>query len=65
MFTMIVVGLVTAVLLAVVARWLVRTPEPPPVIYLQVVSIEPQPQGNGCLPIIILIGVILFALTLG
>lgn len=63
MSTMILAGLVAAVLLAAVANLSVRKPEPPPIIYVQAAPAEPQ--ATGCLPLIVLVLVILAALAFG
>jgi hypothetical protein len=63
MNTMILIGLVTAVLLAAVGRMVQPQPQSPPVIYVQIPLAEPA-GDSGCLPLLILVGVILLAITL-
>jgi hypothetical protein len=62
--TTILVGLVAAALLAAVARLVIRTPQPPQIIYVQVAPAEPQAQPGGCLPLLVLLLVVLVALAL-
>lgn len=62
--TMILAGLVATVLLAAVAGMVMPTPQPPPVIYVQVAPAEPPEQSTGCLPFLILLLVVLAALAL-
>lgn len=63
MNTTILIGLVAAVLLAAVGRLVQPQPQSPPVIYVQIPSAEPA-GDTGCLPLLILVGVILLAIAL-
>jgi hypothetical protein len=56
---LIFLGLAAAVLLAAVAS-LPSRPQPPQIIYLQTTPTEPG--GSGCLPLLLLVGVIVAAL---
>jgi hypothetical protein len=60
MNVLILVGLLVAVLLASVVRSATGQPQPPQVIYLQAAPTEPA-RGAGCLPLLVLLGVILLA----
>lgn len=62
MNTVIVIGLVAAVLLVAVGRIGSPQPQPPQIIYVQVAPVESA--GGGCLPLVILVGVILLAIAL-
>jgi hypothetical protein len=63
MTTTILIGLVAAVLFAVVRSLFARQPQPPQIIYVQVVPTEPT-SPMGCLPLLVLILVIVAALSL-
>lgn len=63
MNTVIVIGLVAAVLLVAVGRIGSPQPQPPQIIYVQVAPVE-SAGGVGCLPLVILVGVILLAIAL-
>lgn len=61
MESLIFLGLAAAVLLAAVASLLPSRPQPPQIIYVQTAPAEPS--GSGCLPLLILVGVIVVALA--
>lgn len=63
MNALIFIGLVAAVLVAAVGRRVTPQPQPPQVVYVQVAPTE-SPSGGGCLPLIILAGIVLLALAL-
>jgi hypothetical protein len=62
MNVLILVGLSVAVLLTAVGRRAPSQAQPPQVIYVQAAPVE-SPSGTGCLPLLILVGVILFAIA--
>jgi hypothetical protein len=62
METLIIFGLVAAVLVTTAWSLLGQRPQPPQIIYVQ--AAPPEAGGTGCLPLIVLIAVILFALRL-
>ena len=63
--TMIIAGLVAAVVLGGIARMVAPAPPQSPVIYVQLAHAEPPAQGSGCLPLLVLVLVIVAALALG
>lgn len=62
METLIIFGLAAAVLFTAAWSLLGQRSQPPQIIYVQ--AAPPTSGGTGCLPLIILIAVILFALRL-
>ncbi|NTU85421.1 MAG: hypothetical protein HGA45_39720 [Chloroflexales bacterium] len=60
MNALILIGLVAAVLLAAIGRMVAPQPQPPQIIYVQATPME-STGGAGCLPLLILVGVILLA----
>lgn len=62
MSTTILIGVVAAVLFAVVMHMFDRQPQPPQIIYVQVTPTEPS--SMGCLPLLVLILVVLVAVSL-
>lgn len=62
METLISFGLAAAVFVTTAWSLLGQRPQPPQIIYVQ--AAPTQASGAGCLPLIILIAVILFALRL-
>lgn len=65
MSSMLILGLAAAVLLATITNSAVaERPQPPQIIYVQ--SAAPaEPSGSGCLPLLIVLGVILAAIAFG
>jgi hypothetical protein len=63
MENLIMLSLAAAVLLAAVAGARGQQPQPPQIIYVQQVAPE-EPRGSGCLPLLVLLGVVLGALFL-
>lgn len=63
MNTLIVLGLAAAVLFAAAGSLLPNRVQPPQIIYMQAPPPADQ-SGAGCLPLIILAGVVLLAFTL-
>ncbi|RRR71743.1 MAG: hypothetical protein EI684_11105 [Candidatus Viridilinea halotolerans] len=63
METLIIFGLGTAVLFTTAWNWLGRRTQPPQIIYVQAAADEPR--GTGCMPLIVLLAIIFFALQLG
>ncbi|NTU79081.1 MAG: hypothetical protein HGA45_06720 [Chloroflexales bacterium] len=63
MNTLIVLGLAAAVLFAAAGSLLPNRVQPPQIIYVQA-PLTDQAGGAGCLPLIILAGVVLLAFTL-
>jgi hypothetical protein len=63
MSTTILIGLVAAVLFAVVMRMFASQPQPPQIIYVQVTPAEPS-SPTGCLPLLVLLLVVLAAISL-
>lgn len=61
MENLIILGLAAAVLIPAIAGARGRQPQPPQIIYVQHVAPE-APSGSGCLPLLVLIGVVLGAL---
>lgn len=59
---LIMLGLTVAVLIAAISSLFRQRPQRPQIIYVQPAPLEPD--GSGCLPLIILIAFILFALRL-
>jgi len=64
MNNLIVLGLFTVVLVSLVGGLFPNRPQPPQVIYVQAPNREPI-SGNGCLPLILLLVVVLLAIGLG
>lgn len=62
METLIILGLAAAVLFTAAWSLLSQRSQPPQIIYVQAAPTETG--GTGCLPLVILIAVILFALRL-
>ena len=62
METLILIGLAAAVLLTAIGSLATSQPEPPQIVYVQALPTE-TPGGTGCLPLLILVGVILFAIV--
>lgn len=63
MENVIILGLAAAVLMVALAGARGQEPQPPQIIYVQQVAPE-EPSGSGCLPLLLLIGVVLGALFL-
>lgn len=61
MENLIILGLAAAVLLTAAAGAAAGRPQPPPIIYIQ--TLPEEPQGSGCLPLLLLVGAILAALA--
>ncbi|MEI8167436.1 MAG: hypothetical protein WCG26_13730 [Chloroflexales bacterium] len=61
MNTLIIIGLVATVILTAVGRMVTPQAQPPQIIYVQAAPTETA--GAGCLPLIMLIAVILFAIS--
>jgi hypothetical protein len=66
MNTLILVGLSIAVLFAAAGRGATQPPQSPQVIYVQAAPAEPTAgtgAGAGCLPLLVLVGVIVLAVV--
>lgn len=63
MENLIILGLAAVMLMVALAGARGQQPQPPQIIYVQHVAPE-EPSGSGCLPLLILIGVVLGALFL-
>lgn len=63
MSTTILIGVVAAVLFAVVMHMFASQPQPPQIIYVQVTPPEPS-SSTGCLPLLVLLLVVLAAISL-
>lgn len=61
MENLIAISLAALVVLAVLAGTASDQPQPPQVVYIQPLPAEPS--GGGCLPLLLLVGVILAALA--
>lgn len=61
MENLIILGLAAVVLLTAAASVIPNRPQPPQIIYVQTTPTEPT--GTGCLPLLILVGVVLAALA--
>ena len=64
MNTLIILSLAAAVILAAVGRLGPPQAQPPQIIYVQTAPADTA-DGTGCLPLLILVGVIVLAIALG